>query len=703
MSERTRDPYEVPIEFALFVGILTTVLILGNALVFRFPLISSAGSITSDFLLYITFVGVLVVCFLLVVIMRRRMLAEMQANYEKLALSKMYEERFRMTIDNAPIGTAMIALDGSFIRVNQALSDMLGYSTGELLSRKLNEMQLPSETSTDDVFTERLIAGAIPKYKVSKSYVCKDGSIVEVIQSMSLVRGSGGSPLHLIAQLVDVTERNRARRALSAERERLSVTLRSIREGVVSTDTEGRVVLMNSAAEALTGMTESEAAGRPLHEVLDSLDPKTRELCAAAADEVLRSGGGVEFPGPMNAPADLGAARAIEGSAAPIRDRNGSVTGVVVVLTDITDRVRAEEQVRYLSFHDKLTGLYNRAYFEEELKRIDTGRQLPVSLIMGDVNGLKLVNDAFGHQRGDELLVQISRILRFCCRKEDVIARWGGDEFVIVLPRTSRGVAEQVCSRIRRVCSETEEDPVQPSIALGFDTKEEPGQDIREVLGAAEDRMYRKKLVEGKSARSSIITSLRRTLAERTCETEEHSLRLQNLALMVGRALGLSSPQLDELALLAVLHDIGKVAIPDAILMKPGRLSPEEWVIMRRHPEMGYRIALAAGDLAYVADDILSHHEWWNGTGYPRGLSGEEIPLLSRIVSVVDAYDAMTHDRPYEKAMSCGQALDELRQCAGTQFDPGIVETLIRLIVSRDHVAEASKALIFVDLPNDPL
>ncbi len=696
MSEETWERRDPPVELVLFVVVVTVILSLGNALLYRLLFSDPIAGAELDSWLYIIFIGLLAVCLLLVVIMRRRMLAEMRVNYEKLALSKMYEERFRMTIDNAPIGTSMIALDGKPIRVNQALSDLLGYSIEELLSRNLKEMEVPGEAGADDDLAGQLLEGAIPRYKVPKSYLRKDGSVVEVIEGMSLVRDSNGNPLHLIVQLQDVTDRNRARRALNAERERLVVTLRSIREGVVSTDTEARVVLMNSAAEALLGRTESEAAGKPMRELLGCMDIETGDRCAAAVDEVLRGGGGVEFSGRMRtAPGNGEEALAIEGGAAPIHDRGGSVIGVVVVLRDITERVRAEEQIRYLSFHDKLTGLYNRAYFEEELERTDTPRRLPVSLIMGDVNGLKLVNDAFGHQYGDGLLRRIGQTLRSCCRKEDVVARWGGDEFAIILPRAPREVADKVCSRIREACGRIEEDPVQLSIALGFDTKDDPNRDIRDVLKAAEDWMYRRKLVEGKSARGSIISSLRRTLSERTSETEEHSQRLQNLALAVGRALGLSGSQLDELALLAVLHDIGKVAVPDTILMKPDRLTPQEWVIMKKHPEAGYRIAHAAGNLSYIADDILSHHEWWDGTGYPRGLKGKDIPLLARIVAVVDAYDVMTRGRAYREAICREDALAELRRCSGTQFDPDIVETFIRLApdynYNCEHVVETSK------------
>lgn len=347
---------------------------------------------------------------------------------------------------------------------------------------------------------------------------------------------------------------------------------------------------------------------------------------------------------------------------------------------DITERKRVEEEIRFLTFHDRLTGLYNRAYFEEELARLDTDRQLPLSLVVGDVNGLRLINDTLGREAGNAHLVQIAHAIKQVCRREDIVARWGGDEFAILLPRTDEDVAHEICHRIVEACKANSTGHIKLSIALGYGTKTDRTQSIHEILSTAESWMYRQKFLDRTSYRNALIASLRETLNAKTHETHEHATRLETLALMVGRAMNLSARDLDDLALLAALHDVGKVGIPDRILNKPGKLTPDEWAIMKTHVEIGHRIASSSPDLAHIAEAILSHHEKWDGTGYPRQLKGEEIPLIARILTVVDAYDAIINDRPHSAARSRTEALEEIQRCSNTHFDPELVDAFVRLM-----------------------
>ena len=363
----------------------------------------------------------------------------------------------------------------------------------------------------------------------------------------------------------------------------------------------------------------------------------------------------------------------------------GEIVQVASFIENVTKQKEREDKLKYLNFYDNLTGLYNREYFHEELKRLDVKRQLPLSILVGDVNGLKVVNDAFGYQAGNQFIKVIAEILQNVCRKEDIIARVGGDEFAFLFPKTDKAAVEKIQQRIEARCRNHEAEPIIPSIALGSATKTNMNQDITKILTAAEDRMYKHKLVESNSFRNCIISSLEKSLLEKSDETENHNYRLKKLALDIGEHLDLESEKLDELEIVARLHDIGKIAIPDSILKKPGSLNKKEWNKMKEHPEIGYRIAQASQELAAIADKILAHHERWDGTGYPKGLKGEEIPLLSRIASVVDAYDAMTNDRVYRPAMPKEEAKEELINCAGTQFDPQIVDVFINQILEEDR------------------
>lgn len=348
---------------------------------------------------------------------------------------------------------------------------------------------------------------------------------------------------------------------------------------------------------------------------------------------------------------------------------------------------KRNKELSNIAIYDNLTGVYNRSYFESTISRLDKEEELPIAIIIGDVNGLKLVNDAFGHLKGDMLLKKIVEILKDSCRDKDIIARIGGDEFVIILPSSDADRAEKVIESIRENCNKTDFDPIKPSISLGFSVRYSKDQLMTDIFKEADDYMYKRKLLESKSTRSSIIESLQKTLEETTFETREHAKRLEILSIQLGKELRLPENNLDDLLLLAMLHDIGKIAIPKEILTKPGKLSEREWNIIKRHPEIGYQIAISSPELRGIAQLILSHHERWDGAGYPQKLKEKEIPLLARIVSIVDSFDAMTQDRSYHEGIAKDEALKEIKRCAGTQFDPYIVERFINMMKEKKEVA----------------
>ncbi|WP_088225449.1 HD domain-containing phosphohydrolase [Desulfosporosinus sp. FKB] len=361
-------------------------------------------------------------------------------------------------------------------------------------------------------------------------------------------------------------------------------------------------------------------------------------------------------------------------------DSSGQPKRVVGTFSDITTQKRIEQELYSLSYTDKLTGLKNRAYMEKVLESLDQSAESNYQILMGDLNGLKYTNDTYGHNQGDKLLCQISEIFKKSCSVSDIIARWGGDEFIILIKDKDQLYCQEVIKKIKSECKNISPDlPIKLSIAIG--SAEKTGNyKSKDIIKIAEERMYQNKLLESTSLRSSTLLSLERTLFEKDQETEEHAARLRTMCVKIGEAMRFSQYELDELALFAMLHDIGKIAIPDHILMKPDKLSEEEWGIMKKHSEIGFRIAESTPELSHIAKNILSHHERYDGKGYPNGLKGEGIPKMARILSIVDSFDVMTNTRPYKAAISVEEAIEELKACAGKQFDPAIVEVFLKLL-----------------------
>jgi diguanylate cyclase (GGDEF)-like protein len=333
--------------------------------------------------------------------------------------------------------------------------------------------------------------------------------------------------------------------------------------------------------------------------------------------------------------------------------------------------------IRKIAQTDKLTGTFNRSYFEHILSQIHMKDVLPCSVILGDVNGLKITNDVFGHLLGDKLLKDIAGILNGVIGPKDIVARWGGDEFIVLLPHTDENRAIEICQKIASACENTKGD-IKPSISTGHATATSEEINMDELFKRAEDMMYRMKLLDKNSFRNTFITSLQETLHEKCGETSQHLERLFLFSQRVGIRLGLSDTEQSDLKLLAYLHDIGKVAISDMILNKPGKLTSEEWEVMKTHSEVGCRIVQSAPELATISKLVLYHHERWDGRGYPSGLSGNDIPKLSRIISILDTYDVMTSERSYKNAMSHEDAIEELKRCSGTQFDPYLINELCK-------------------------
>ncbi|MEQ8175412.1 MAG: PocR ligand-binding domain-containing protein [Syntrophomonadaceae bacterium] len=591
---------------------------------------------------------------------------------KRLRQIEMAENKFSKAFQCNPEPITLTTLkEGYYVEVNDAWVKTTGFERHEGIGRTGMDLGIWINSEERKAMLNHLREhGCVRDFEAR--FRTKSGGSGIFLVSADIIDIDGTE--HLICVHKEVTESKKAEEALRLSEERFSKAFDASPNCIsISSLEEGQYLAVNESFCRTVGYSKHEIAGRTAMESGFWFDPADR---LKVKEKILRK--------------------------EPVRDleinfrrkfgepRRGlfSAEGIVIdgqacllsIITDVTERRRDEEKIRYLSFHDKLTGLYNRAYFEEELKRIDKERQLPISIIMGDVNGLKLVNDAMGHLEGDALLKAVTDILKKSCREEDIIARWGGDEFIILLPDCPHQSAVKILQRIKDNCKLGYTFPIETSISLGLATKQNIHQDIEYTIKEAEDKMYRHKLLEDKSTRSSFITSLQKALLTRHNETEEHCQRMQEMALKIGRLVGLPESELDNLKLLATLHDIGKIAIPNSILGKQEKLTNEEWETVKKHAEIGYRIALSSPDMAPIAEAILHHHERWDGKGYPLGLKGETIPFISRIIAIADTCDVMFNGRPYQKAVGLEEIKAEVLRCSGSQFDPDLTQIAVAVL-----------------------
>lgn len=348
-----------------------------------------------------------------------------------------------------------------------------------------------------------------------------------------------------------------------------------------------------------------------------------------------------------------------------------------------------EEQLRYHGYHDVLTGLPNRVSLYETLEKLETTGSCGAAVIMADVDGLKLINDTFGHTAGDQMLLKTAGLLVECTPQTAIVTRMGSDEFAILLPEINEDEAQAVCAKIRGAVtawnSQVSASQFPLEISLGIAVVQDTPGSLTGLIVEADRSLYREKLAKLSHTGNHFIPVFREQLIARDFVADGHIVRVRNMTVQLAEKMEIAADKLPAIELFAQYHDIGKVGIPDRILNKEGCLAPEEEAEIHRHSEIGYRIAAATKELAPIASWILLHHERWDGKGYPLGVAGEEIPLECRILAVADSFDAMISDRPYRKALTRTQALSEVRRNSGSQFDPDVVQVFVELYGGEDR------------------
>ncbi len=580
------------------------------------------------------------------------------------------KERFRSLAETSPFG--LFVLKEEFEYVNPALEEMTGYSRDEILDMKFWEVVAPKYQSMVRRRGRALLAGKDVPASYEFELQRKDGEERWILFSGTRIDYEGETAV--LGTAIDISERKKAQEKLEIREEQYRKIFEMAPVGLMLEDEEGNILEVNDKLCEITGFEEEELLGNNIMDTL--VIPEWREQAKENMDRIL-SGENLEFKGfSRRKNGEKYYLHLFETKVSLPRDKEG----ILSIQLDITDLKEKEEELKYLSYHDSLTDLYNRTFLEEEMKRLNTERQHPLSIIYCDVNGLKIVNDTYGHEAGDELLKEVAGILNSITRDEDLVSRWAGDEYVILLPDTDYSTAQKIAGRLEKTCRKAEFRDIPITLGIGIAVKEDVEEEFGEVLTRADKRMYNDKLTKAQSTENKLVRNMLNTLGAKSAETKEHAMRMTDLAYRLGEKINLSSDELNRLTLLATLHDIGKTTISEGILTKEEKLTDEEWRTIKEHPKRGYKIAAATEEFASIARAILHHHEHWNGGGYPKGLRGEEIPLLSRIIAIVDAYDVMTAGRPYKEAVSKEEALQEIKRCAGSQFDPELAEKFVEMM-----------------------
>ncbi len=472
---------------------------------------------------------------------------------------------------------------------------------------------------------------------------------------------------------------------LNRIKDNLSLILDTTAEGILGIDLTGKCIFCNDSSVKLLGYTsQSDMLGKNVLNLIyneNSCEGLSQEqgckiLQAIQSKEKVFAGDEVFWK------ADGTKINVAYHSRPKLKD--GTIIGAVVTFIDITEKKKDEEQIKYLSSHDSLTGLLNRRGYEDKSEQYDNPSFFPISIIFGDLNGLKLMNDVFGHAAGDMLIQKTAEVLNKVCQNENIIARVGGDEFIVLLPKTGADKTISIMEQIKSEMSNEKVFDIKCSIAIGFDAKIDASQNIEAVMGNAEREMYKDKLLSKRNYSIDTIQSILKILYERDPREKEHTERVVALCKKMGKAMGLAEHEQKRLNDVGYIHGIGKIVLDEHILQKEV-LNEKEKYQLQQHPVVGYRILNLFDNTLDIANDVYAQNEKWDGTGIPKGLKGEEIPLISRVIALIEGYEEALLKNESSTGESKKLALKEIQKRSGKEFDPKLIELFLKLMEETDE------------------
>jgi len=470
--------------------------------------------------------------------------------------------------------------------------------------------------------------------------------------------------------------------SLEIERKRLTTLMHIVGDGIICTDDSGLITMMNDAAATLTGWLPDDAAGKPVDKVFKIINDATRELSGNIVKKVLETGKTSEFGNILLVSKD-GKVRHIEAVVLPVIQIKRKMEGTILIFGDYTEGRNNTKLINPASGQNQMDGQYNRRNFDSEMKKLEDDLFLPFAFVMADVKGLSMTNKTYGYKFGEILLKKVVNVFRSECRPDDIVVRVGEEKFVILMSVYDAKNADILVSRLNKAISEEKIGNIVFSLSIGESVRSGIYDEMDALLKKAEDEVSAEGISESSSFKNRIIFMIMNRLFEINELEKSHSQRISHHCAAIAKKMNFSEYEVKQIKLTGLVHDIGKIGIDESVITSRGTLTNEDWKAVQRNPEIGYRILITSNEFSEIAEFVLEHHERWDGKGYPRALSGEEISLQARIIAVADTYDSLISKRLYKKELREEEAINELKRCAGTQFDPEVVRVFVEEVLGK--------------------